>query len=68
MVAKANSVSFPRYSRRTFFKNYLIVDQVSEPKQKEKAANDIVKTDIWFKFKEGYSNAVRRTLKTKDLL
>jgi hypothetical protein len=41
---------------------------VSEQKQTVSAANDIVKTDIWFKFKEGYSNAVRRTVKTKDLL
>jgi hypothetical protein len=41
---------------------------VSEQKQTVAAGNDIVKTDIWFKFKEGYSNAVRRTVKTKDLL
>ena len=30
--------------------------------------NEIVKSDIWFKFKEGYSNAVRRNVKLKDFL
>ncbi|KAK3859648.1 hypothetical protein Pcinc_034261 [Petrolisthes cinctipes] len=29
--------------------------------------NEIVKSDIWFRFKEGYSNAVRRTIRMKDL-
>lgn len=30
--------------------------------------NEIVKSDIWFRFKEGYSNAVRRPIKMKDLI
>ncbi|XP_047486138.1 chromosome transmission fidelity protein 18 homolog isoform X1 [Penaeus chinensis] len=30
--------------------------------------NEIVKSDIWFRFKEGYSNAVRRPIKLKDLV
>ena len=30
--------------------------------------NEIVKTDVWFRFKEGFSNAVRRNVKMKDLL
>jgi len=34
----------------------------------EVTKNDIVKTDIWFKFKEGYSNAVRRNVRMKDFL
>jgi hypothetical protein len=48
----------------------LKIFQVSDEKQgaASKVTNDIVKTDIWFKFKEGYSNAVRRTVKMKDLL
>ncbi|XP_064109636.1 chromosome transmission fidelity protein 18 homolog [Macrobrachium nipponense] len=36
--------------------------------QEDKSAtNEIVKSDIWFRFKEGYSNAVRRPVKMKDL-
>nr|CAD7593735.1 unnamed protein product [Timema genevievae] len=29
--------------------------------------DEIVKSDIWFHFKEGFSNAVRRSVKMKDL-
>lgn len=30
--------------------------------------DEIVKSDIWFHFKEGFSNAVRRSVYIKDLL
>ncbi|XP_042208895.1 chromosome transmission fidelity protein 18 homolog isoform X2 [Homarus americanus] len=30
--------------------------------------NEIVKSDIWFRFKEGYSNAVRKPIKMKNLV
>eukprot|EP00088_Acartia_fossae_P024597 TRINITY_DN2552_c0_g1_i1.p1 TRINITY_DN2552_c0_g1~~TRINITY_DN2552_c0_g1_i1.p1 ORF type:complete len:946 (-),score=309.66 TRINITY_DN2552_c0_g1_i1:176-3013(-) len=41
----------------------------AQPKKSEgEKKNDIVKTDIWFKFKEGYSNAVRRNVKLKDFM
>lgn len=46
----------------------LTFSQVDPEKQAQKAENDLVKSDIWFKFKEGYSNAVRRHVKMKDLL
>lgn len=36
-----------------------------EEKKQEK--NDIVSSDIWFKFKEGYNNAVRKNIRMKDL-
>ncbi|KAA0197860.1 hypothetical protein HAZT_HAZT003547, partial [Hyalella azteca] len=36
--------------------------------QQNKATNDIVKSTVWFRFKEGYSNAVRRSVKMKDLV
>ena len=42
--------------------------QVDLVKQAKKEESDLVKSDIWFKFKEGYSNAVRRNVKMKDLL
>ncbi|XP_063243725.1 chromosome transmission fidelity protein 18 homolog isoform X2 [Bacillus rossius redtenbacheri] len=30
--------------------------------------DEIVKSDVWFHFKEGFSNAVRRTVKMRDLV
>ena len=40
--------------------------QVDEAKQSKK--NNIINSDIWFKFKEGYSNAVRRVPKIKEFI
>jgi len=48
-----------------FFGRAIKVDPDKLLKKKE---NEIVKSDIWFKFKEGYSNAVRRNLKMKELM
>jgi len=49
-----------------FFGRAIKVDPAKLQKKKE---NEIVKSDIWFKFKEGYSNAVRRNLKKmKELM
>lgn len=31
-------------------------------------ASQLLKTDIWFHFKEGYNNAVRRSVRVRDLL
>ena len=42
--------------------------QIDHAKLAKKKENEIVKSDIWFKFKEGYSNAVRRNLKMKELM
>lgn len=42
--------------------------KVDPSKVKQKITNEIVKSDIWFKFREGYSNAVRRNVKMKDLM
>eukprot|EP00092_Neocalanus_flemingeri_P030900 GFUD01033557.1.p1 GENE.GFUD01033557.1~~GFUD01033557.1.p1 ORF type:complete len:883 (+),score=321.60 GFUD01033557.1:37-2685(+) len=47
-----------------FFGRAIKIDPAKENKKK----NEIVKSDIWFKFKEGYSNAVRRNIKMKDLM
>jgi len=45
------------------------VIEVSEKMKKSTVVNnEIVKTDVWFRFKEGFSNAVRRNVKMKDLL
>ena len=38
-----------------------------DPKKTE-TKNSVIKSDIWFKFKEGYSNAVRRNLKVKEFM
>ena len=37
-------------------------------KEAAKKANNIIVSDVWFKFKEGYSNAVKRNVRMKDLL
>merc|ERR1712096_36840 len=42
--------------------------KVDPTKQAKKEENPLLKSDIWFKFKEGYTNAVRRTIKMKDLV
>ena len=33
----------------------------------QRANAEIVSSDIWFKFKEGYNNAVRRLVRMRDL-
>jgi len=38
-----------------------------EAEDKADSGGGIISSDIWFKFKEGYNNAVRRTVKMKDL-
>ena len=48
--------------------NYIIVSCQIDPAKLEQKANETVKSDIWFKFKEGYSNAVRRNIKMKDIM
>lgn len=42
--------------------------QKDDTKEKEKEERNVLDTDIWFHFKEGYSNAVRRNVKIQDLL
>merc|ERR1719341_1517693 len=42
--------------------------KVDPSKQAKNIESELVSSDIWFKFKEGYSNAVRRTIKMKDFL
>ncbi|KAK7024655.1 hypothetical protein SK128_009630 [Halocaridina rubra] len=44
-----------------------VVERQAQPEVKS-TTNEIVKSDIWFRFKEGYSNAVRRTIKMRDML
>ena len=46
-----------------FFGRVLKVDPSKQNKQ-----DGMVTSDVWFKFKGGYSNAVRRNVKMKDLM
>jgi chromosome transmission fidelity protein 18 len=48
-----------------FFGRTIKIDPAA---QKQHVHNEIVKSDVWFKFREGYSNAVRRHVKMKDLM
>ena len=45
-----------------------IVPKVVEADKDAKPKNEIIISDVWFKFKEGYNNAVRRTIRMKDML
>ena len=44
-----------------------IQPKIDPAKEAVRKANDIIISDIWFKFKEGYNNAVRRNIRMKDL-
>ena len=47
-----------------FFKHlYAFLYSVVEVKQEK---TNLLATDIWFHFQEGYSNAVRRNVRVKD--
>ncbi|RUS89835.1 hypothetical protein EGW08_002365 [Elysia chlorotica] len=43
-------------------------DAAEEEIKQDKDKKELLDTDIWFHFKEGFSNAVRRTVKVEDLL
>ena len=45
-----------------------IIAKVDPAKEAAKKENEIIISDVWFKFKEGYNNAVRRNIRLKDLI
>eukprot|EP00795_Rhopilema_esculentum_P009123 gene9123-16782_t len=49
-----------------FFGREIVKAKVSESQKQKKAS--LVNTQVWFKFNEGYSNAVRRTVKLQDFM
>jgi len=61
---KAKPVNLAPAVAIDFFGRAVKVDPNQQTKKEE---NSLVKSDIWFKFKEGYTNAVRRTIKMKDM-
>lgn len=64
MITKALTISF------FFFSFFLLeADQVPEKNTVEKQIGKAVgQSDVWFRFNEGVSNAVRRNIYIKDLL
>ncbi len=36
--------------------------------RKEEEENRIISSDVWFRFKEGYNNAVRKMVRMRDLV
>ena len=50
-----------------FFGRKIVPKEVDAEKD-AKPKNEIIISDVWFKFKEGYNNAVRRTIRMKDML
>lgn len=79
-VTKSSSNSLPNHLQKLQAKP---VSEITSPKaprdffgriinqpvdqQVKNSTNEIVKSDIWFRFKEGYSNAVRKPIKMSDL-
>ena len=51
-----------------FFGRKIQVRVPTADETKESKKNEIIISDVWFKFKEGYNNAVRRTIKMKDMI
>ncbi|ESP01463.1 hypothetical protein LOTGIDRAFT_230720 [Lottia gigantea] len=55
-----------------FFSNFTRIKREVRPEklqeEREEKKSEILATDIWFHFKEGFSNAVRRNVKIQDLL
>lgn len=50
-----------------FFGRRIQPKPLDPAKEAAKKANDIIISDVWFKFKEGYNNAVRKNIRMKDL-
>lgn len=51
-----------------FFGRRIEPKPLDADKEAAKKANEIIISDVWFKFKEGYNNAVRRNIRMQDLL
>ena len=69
LQAKAIDVAIAERSPVDFFGRKIVISEAKREEMAKKDANsEIVSSDIWFKFKEGYNNAVRRNVKMKDLL
>lgn len=51
-----------------FFGRRIEPKPMDADKEAAKKANEIIISDVWFKFKEGYNNAVRRNIRMQDLL
>ncbi|XP_050392503.1 chromosome transmission fidelity protein 18 homolog [Patella vulgata] len=63
-LARDKVVNFFGHFTKT--KREVKVEKQQEKKDEKKS--EILATDIWFHFKEGFSNAVRRNVKIQDLL
>ena len=70
---QAKQINVKEKSPVDFFGRKIDVGKISHGGNSSKAdmgqqkQSDIISSDIWFKFKEGYNNAVRRHLKMTDL-
>lgn len=51
-----------------FFGRKIEVKTVATAAKNDSNSSAIVSSDIWFKFKEGYNNAVRKHIKMKDFI
>nr|CAD7572337.1 unnamed protein product [Timema californicum] len=67
-----SNLDLPVLSSRALHDKRVFKDFFGRVLEQNKSVNkvhtdEIVKSDIWFHFKEGFSNAVRRSVKMKDL-
>lgn len=44
------------------------IAEKEEQKKDTKRKKNLLRSDVWFQYKEGYTNAVRRTILMKDFL
>ncbi|KAL5018095.1 hypothetical protein ScPMuIL_003817 [Solemya velum] len=57
----------PEKPVKDFFGRVVRIKSPEKKQKKEPEKNNVLATDIWFHFKEGFSNAVRRNVRVKDL-
>ena len=55
-----------KVNNKDFFSQLYLFSGFQVDPSKLENKNQVIKSDIWFRFKEGYSNAVRKNLKVKD--
>ncbi|KAK3690943.1 hypothetical protein RRG08_021640 [Elysia crispata] len=68
IIPQKTSVNFFGNLVRTKREKTQVKDATEEEVKQDKSKRELLDTIIWFHFKEGFSNAVRRAVKVQDLL
>lgn len=69
-LQRLTPVAFRKKKMDTYARDFFgrIVEKSLTKEQEKAKTDDIVKSDVWFHFKEGYNNAVRKNVYIADLL